>query len=93
MQRPHAKAEPTILYFGTPVVLISTTNEDGSANIAPMSCAFWLGWRCMLHARTGVKLLPLTIGERTAIFSWRTSLRNNTLTKPLEREAISYACF
>ena len=42
------KSEPAILYFGTPVVLISTVNEDGSYNIAPMSSAFWLGWRCML---------------------------------------------
>ena len=42
------KTEPAILYFGTPVVLISTINEDGSYNIAPMSSAFWLGWRCML---------------------------------------------
>lgn len=40
--------EPAILYFGTPVVLISTMNEDGSSNLAPMSSAFWLGWRCML---------------------------------------------
>lgn len=40
--------EPPILYFGTPVVLISTLNEDGSANLAPMSSAFWLGWRCLL---------------------------------------------
>ena len=40
--------EPAILYFGTPVVLISTENEDGSSNIAPMSSAFWLGWRCIL---------------------------------------------
>lgn len=40
--------EPPILYFGTPVVLISTLNEDGSSNLAPMSSAFWLGWRCML---------------------------------------------
>jgi flavin reductase (DIM6/NTAB) family NADH-FMN oxidoreductase RutF len=42
------KSEPAILYFGTPVVLISTVNEDGSYNVAPMSSAFWLGWRCML---------------------------------------------
>jgi flavin reductase (DIM6/NTAB) family NADH-FMN oxidoreductase RutF len=42
------KSEPAILYFGTPVVLISTANEDGSFNVAPMSSAFWLGWRCML---------------------------------------------
>ncbi|MDE2364325.1 MAG: flavin reductase family protein [Hyphomicrobiales bacterium] len=40
--------EPNILYFGTPVVLISTRNEDGSANLAPMSSIFWLGWRCMI---------------------------------------------
>jgi flavin reductase (DIM6/NTAB) family NADH-FMN oxidoreductase RutF len=30
------------------VVLISTCNEDGSPNLAPMSSAFWLGWRCIL---------------------------------------------
>lgn len=35
-------------YLGTPVVLISTVNEDGTYNIAPMSSAFWLGWRCIL---------------------------------------------
>lgn len=44
----HVKCEPSILYFGTPVVLISTLNEDGSYNLAPMSSVFWLGWRCML---------------------------------------------
>lgn len=44
----HKTIEPSILYFGTPVALISTLNEDGSANIAPMSSAWWLGWTCML---------------------------------------------
>lgn len=44
----HSAIEPGILYFGTPVVLISSSNEDGSANLAPMSSAFWLGWRAML---------------------------------------------
>jgi flavin reductase (DIM6/NTAB) family NADH-FMN oxidoreductase RutF len=48
MRAPHIVSEPSILYFGTPVVLISTSNEDGSANLAPMSSAFWLGWRCIL---------------------------------------------
>jgi flavin reductase (DIM6/NTAB) family NADH-FMN oxidoreductase RutF len=48
MRDTHISMEPSILYFGTPVVLISTVNEDGSANIAPMSSAFWLGWRCVL---------------------------------------------
>jgi flavin reductase (DIM6/NTAB) family NADH-FMN oxidoreductase RutF len=46
---PQARSiEPAILYLGTPVVLNSTVNEDGSYNLAPMSSAFWLGWRCML---------------------------------------------
>jgi flavin reductase (DIM6/NTAB) family NADH-FMN oxidoreductase RutF len=44
----HRTIDPTILYFGTPVALISTLNADGSANLAPMSSAWWLGWSCML---------------------------------------------
>lgn len=40
--------EPAILYWGTPVVLISTTNEDGTSNLAPISSASWLGRGCML---------------------------------------------
>src|SRR5262249_44196477 len=44
----HKTIDPTILYFGTPVALISTLNEDGSPNLAPMSSAWWLGWSCML---------------------------------------------
>lgn len=44
----HIPVEPSILYFGTPVVLITTQNADGSPNIAPMSSAWWLGWSCML---------------------------------------------
>ncbi|GAA5120164.1 flavin reductase family protein [Pseudonocardia adelaidensis] len=44
----HETIEPGILYFGTPVVLVSTENEDGSANLAPISSAFWLGWRAIL---------------------------------------------
>ena len=44
----HRAQHPGILYFGTPVVLISTLNEDRSANLAPISSIFWLGWRCMI---------------------------------------------
>jgi flavin reductase (DIM6/NTAB) family NADH-FMN oxidoreductase RutF len=44
----HTTIEPTILYFGTPVAVISTLNEDGTPNLAPMSSAWWLGWSCML---------------------------------------------
>ncbi|OLF17009.1 flavin reductase family protein [Actinophytocola xanthii] len=37
-----------VLYFGTPVVLLGTRNEDGSSNLAPMSSAWWLGQTCVL---------------------------------------------
>ncbi len=46
--RMHIEIEPSILYLGTPVVLVSTLNQDGTANLAPMSSAWWLGWNCML---------------------------------------------
>ena len=40
---PHTVIDPAILYFGTPVVLVTSLNPDGSSNIMPMSSAFWLG--------------------------------------------------
>jgi len=40
--------EPKILYFGTPVALISSLNEDFTTNLAPMSSFWALGWTIML---------------------------------------------
>lgn len=61
MTASHVSIEPNILYFGTPVVLVSTSNDDGSANLAPISSAFWLGWRCVLgiasHSKTTRNML------------------------------------
>ena len=39
----HVVITPSVLYFGTPVALLSTENEDGSFNLAPMSSAWALG--------------------------------------------------
>jgi flavin reductase (DIM6/NTAB) family NADH-FMN oxidoreductase RutF len=39
----HLTIEPSILYVGTPVALLSTDNGDGTANLAPMSSAWALG--------------------------------------------------
>ena len=44
----HRTIDPTILYFGTPVALVSTLNPDGTANLAPRSSAWWMGCTCML---------------------------------------------
>jgi flavin reductase (DIM6/NTAB) family NADH-FMN oxidoreductase RutF len=70
LHTPYAMAmltttNPAILYFGTPVVLVSSLNADGSANLAPMSSAWWLGWRCMLGfgARSATPQNILRTGE------------------------------
>jgi len=44
----HISSQPSILYFGTPVVLIGTKNDNGTENLAPISSIFWLGWRCVI---------------------------------------------
>jgi len=61
----HRTVDPAILYFGTPVVLVSTENEDGSPNLAPMSSAWWLGKSCMLGfgARSKTPANLLRTGE------------------------------
>ena len=61
----HRMIEPAISYFGTPVVLVTTENEDGSTNVAPMSSAWWLGWSCMLGfgARSKTPANILRTGE------------------------------
>lgn len=61
----HRIINPAILYWGTPVVLISTLNEDGTANLAPMSSAFWLAHRCILglNAQSQTTLNLLRTGE------------------------------
>lgn len=57
----HKLIEPAILYLGTPVVLVSTLNEDKSPNLSPISSAWWLGWSCMLgldaSSQTTINLL------------------------------------
>ncbi len=52
---PCVTIEPKILYFGTPVVLISTLNEDNSVNLAPMSSAWALGQNIILGLGTNGK--------------------------------------
>lgn len=65
----HQTIEPGILYFGTPVVLISSVNEDGSPNLAPMSSAWWLGWRCMLGLSAVSKTTENIIRTRECVLN------------------------
>ena len=69
--------EPKILYFGTPVALISSLNEDGSTNLAPMSSFWALGWTLMLglldETKTAENLerLPECVVNLPAPDMWR----------------------
>ncbi|MDR9855590.1 flavin reductase family protein [Paenibacillus sp. VCA1] len=65
----HKVIEPKILYFGTPVVLISTLNEDGSANLAPMSSAWWLNQSCMLGMSRKSKTVQNLIREQECVLN------------------------
>jgi flavin reductase (DIM6/NTAB) family NADH-FMN oxidoreductase RutF len=40
--------QPKILYYGTPVILLTTWNEDGTSNISPLSSSWALGNRIVL---------------------------------------------
>ncbi|MDQ3786903.1 MAG: flavin reductase, partial [Actinomycetota bacterium] len=44
--------DPPVLYPGTPVVLLSSVNQDGSTNLAPMSSAWALGRTAVLGLGT-----------------------------------------
>src|ERR1700756_540724 len=65
----HIQSNPSILYFGTPVVLISTKNENGTDNLAPISSIFWLGWRCVIGISGLSKTTQNLIRNGEAVFN------------------------
>lgn len=48
---------PKILYFGTPVAIVSTANEDETPNLAPISSFWALGWTIVLGLLRDTKTL------------------------------------
>jgi len=58
---PHVAISPAILYFGTPVSLLSTVDEDGHPNLAPNSSVWWLGQTAVVgigaRSQTGRNLI------------------------------------
>jgi flavin reductase (DIM6/NTAB) family NADH-FMN oxidoreductase RutF len=80
----HKVIEPKILYFGTPVVLISTLNEDGSANLAPMSSAWWLHQSCMLGMSRRSKTVQNLIREKECVLN----LPSSDLVSAVDRLAL-----
>jgi flavin reductase (DIM6/NTAB) family NADH-FMN oxidoreductase RutF len=49
----HVVIEPSVLYFGTPVCLISTQNPDSTPNLAPMSSTWYLSDSAVLGIASG----------------------------------------
>jgi flavin reductase (DIM6/NTAB) family NADH-FMN oxidoreductase RutF len=81
----HTRIEPNILYFGTPVVLISSMNEDGTPNLAPMSSAFWLGWRGMLGLGARAKTAQNLVRTRECVLN----LPSDALAAAVDRLALT----
>jgi len=50
-----ATIKPKILYYGTPVLLLNTLNEDGTVNISPISSSWALGDYIVLGLGVGGK--------------------------------------
>ncbi|MER7500979.1 flavin reductase family protein [Nonomuraea pusilla] len=81
----HTRITPNILYFGTPVVLLSTLNEDGTPNLAPMSSAFWLGWRAILGLGARSKTAQNLIRTRECVLN----LPSDALAPAVDRLALT----
>ncbi|CAM4514614.1 flavin reductase (DIM6/NTAB) family NADH-FMN oxidoreductase RutF [Paenibacillus endophyticus] len=65
----HKVIKPKVLYFGTSVVLISTLNEDGTPNLAPMSSAWWLNQSCMLGLSSKSQTVQNLIREQECVLN------------------------
>jgi flavin reductase (DIM6/NTAB) family NADH-FMN oxidoreductase RutF len=65
----HVVTDLKVLYFGTPVVLIGSRNPDGTANLAPMSSAWWLGRSCMLGLGNSGQTTANLLRERQCVLN------------------------
>lgn len=79
---------PSILYFGTPVVLITTRNPDGSANITPMSSAWALADRVVIGLAGGSQGLANLLRERECVLN----LADEAMHESVERLAPTSGC-
>jgi flavin reductase (DIM6/NTAB) family NADH-FMN oxidoreductase RutF len=72
-KREHVTIKPSILYFGTPVVLITTMNRDGSVNISAMSSAWALGDRVVLGCQASGQGIENLIHEKQCVLNFPSS--------------------
>ncbi|MFC4525831.1 flavin reductase family protein [Dyella halodurans] len=79
---------PSILYFGTPVVLITTRNADGSTNITPMSSAWALADRVVIGLAAGGQGVANLRREHECVLN----LASEDLQEATERMAPTTGC-
>jgi flavin reductase (DIM6/NTAB) family NADH-FMN oxidoreductase RutF len=65
----HSPVPLNVLYFGTPVVLISSRNPDGTTNVAPMSSAWWLGQSAMVGMADAARTTQNMVRERECVLN------------------------
>jgi hypothetical protein len=59
--------EPKFLYFATPVALLSSLNQDGSTDLAPISSVWALGWTLILGLLTANKTADNLARQRECV--------------------------
>jgi flavin reductase (DIM6/NTAB) family NADH-FMN oxidoreductase RutF len=85
LERMHQPIDLKVHYYGTPVVLISSRNEDGSANLAPMSSAWWIGQSCMLGLGNAGHTTANLLREKECVLN----LVPSTLVEAVDRLAMT----
>ena len=79
----HKVINPGILYFGTPVALLTTLDETGNANIGPMSSVWGLGWTLLLGLECASKTYQNLIAQKECVVN----LADPTLFQKVEKIA------
>jgi flavin reductase (DIM6/NTAB) family NADH-FMN oxidoreductase RutF len=83
----HVCVDLKVLYFGTPVVLVGSRNPDGTANLAPMSSAWWLGQSCMLGLGNSGQTTANLLRERQCVLN----LPSASMVDAVDRLALTTA--
>jgi flavin reductase (DIM6/NTAB) family NADH-FMN oxidoreductase RutF len=63
----HVGIWPSILYFGTPIALVTSVNVDGTANIGPMSSVWALGYTLVMGWESTAHTLANLERERECV--------------------------
>ncbi|WP_254427186.1 flavin reductase family protein [Rhodanobacter sp. C01] len=72
---------PSILYFGTPIILITTRNPDGSTDITPMSSAWALADRVVIGLTSDGQGLANLLRERECVLNLADTAQHESIER------------